>query len=190
MMPPKRTETSCTPRMAMGPPSIDEVRWPMIRVRHKLILLGALVVLAVSSGFTWLSLGLAQRAIEEDLKARAIVYAREVAATLGHGQRLEGDEALGRLIVRLLDIRRSVLQLDVVSFSEGAPVVVATNDRGHPLAFVERDAAEVRNGRVVSRLAANGADRHWEVTAPITLNGIVAGAVAVKISTQRADELT
>src|ERR1051325_8338489 len=84
MMPPKRTDTSCTPRMGMGRPKYKRSKIEdMIRVRHKLILLGALVVLAVSSGFTWLSLGLAQRAIEEDLKARAIVYAREVAATLG-----------------------------------------------------------------------------------------------------------
>ncbi len=161
----------------------------MLRVRHKLILLGTLVVLAVSSGFTWLSLDLAQRAIEEDLKARAIVYAREVAATLGRGERLEGDAALAPLIARLLDIRRSVLQLDVVSFGGGTPAVVATSRPGERLAFVDHDAADVRNGVVVARQAP-GPDRHWEVTAPITLDGAVAGAVAVKFSTQRADELT
>jgi two-component system NtrC family sensor kinase len=164
-------------------------RWPMIRVRHKLILLGALVVLAVSTGFTWLNLSLAQRAIEEDLKRRAIVYAREVAATLADSRRLEGGEVLGRLIARLLDIRRSVLQLEVVAFSPEETVVVATSHPGKPLPFVERDADEVRNGRVVAREVTAGADRHWGVMAPIALEGSVAGAVAVKFSSERADEL-
>ena len=162
----------------------------MIRVRHKLILLGAVVVLAVSSGFTWLSLTLAQRAIEEDLKSRAIVYAREVAATLGHNQRLEGGEALTRLIARLRDIRRSVLQLDVVSFAPEGSTVVATSHPGTPVPIVEPLTAEVRNGAVVTRAVTSGTERHWEVVAPITLEGGVAGAVAVKVSTQRADELT
>ena len=51
-------------------------------VRHKLIIVGVLVILVVSSAFTWINLALARRAIEEDLKTRAIVYAREIAATL------------------------------------------------------------------------------------------------------------
>ena len=157
----------------------------MIRVRHKLILLGALVVLAVSSGFTLLSLALAQRAIHEDLRTRAIVYAREVAATLGDGRRLEAGEPLGRLIARLRDIRSSVLQLDVVSFAEGRPDVVATSHPGHRLPFVERDAGAIRGGRPI--ITAN--EGHWEVMAPIVVEGSVIGAVAVKISSQRADEL-
>src|SRR5438034_1149235 len=151
----------------------------MIRVRHKLILLGALVVLAVSSGFTWLSLGLAQRAIEEDLRTRAVVYAREVAATLGEGHRLEGGEALGRLIQRLRDIRRSVLQLDVVSFGADGPVVVATSHPGEPVPFAERDAGAVRGGGVVTRAVTGSAEPHWEIMAPIALDGSIIGAVAV-----------
>ena len=35
-----------------------------LSVRHKLTLFSTLVILAVSSGFTWVSLGLARRAIE------------------------------------------------------------------------------------------------------------------------------
>jgi len=162
----------------------------MIRVRHKLILLGALVVLAVSTGFTWLSLALTQVAIEEDLRRRATVYAREVAVTLGEGHRLEGGSEVERLIVRLRDIRSSVLQLDVVSFTPDGPVVVATSHAGKTLPLVERDTPEVRQGTVVTRAVTSGADRHWEVMAPIALDGSVVGAVAVKVSAQRADELT
>ena len=52
-------------------------------VRGKLVLLATLVILGVSSGFTWLNLTLAREAISEDLKVRAILFAREIAATIG-----------------------------------------------------------------------------------------------------------
>ena len=163
----------------------------MIRVRHKLILLVALVVLAVSSGFTWLSLALAQRAIQEDLRTRAIVYAREVAATLGDGRQLQGGDALGRLIARLLEIRRSVLQLDVLALgSDDATEVVASSHPGSRIPFTKKEAEEIRAGQVVARAVAAGGDRYWEIMAPVALDGSIVGAVAAKISTQRADELT
>src|SRR5262249_35712204 len=73
-----------------------------LSVRHKLTLFSTLVILAVSSGFTWVSLGLARRAIEEDLQNRAIVYAREVAAAIGRGRELESAPEIHQLIVRLL----------------------------------------------------------------------------------------
>ena len=44
-------------------------------VRGKLVLLATLVLLGVSSGFTWLTLALARQAIAEDLGARAIAGA-------------------------------------------------------------------------------------------------------------------
>src|SRR5574341_1542231 len=125
-------------------------------VRHKLVLLATLVILGVSSGFTWLNLALTRQAIEEDLKARAIMFAREIAATIGDRRELESGRLLGEQIERIIDIRRSVLQLS------------------------RRDTDEVRRGQVVSRLVASRADRYWELMAPITLEGSVAGAVAVK----------
>ena len=159
-----------------------------LSVRHKLILFSTLVILVVSSGFTWVNLILARQAIEEDLQNRAIVYAREVAAAIGGRRELESGPALHRLIARLLEIRRSVLQLDVLTFGPEGTTVVATNEPNVRLPFSRRDAEEVQNGRVVSR-AVTGTEAHWEVMAPITLEGVVAGAVAVKFSAQRAEEL-
>ena len=158
-------------------------------VRHKLILLGTLAILVVSLGFTWINLALARRAIEEDLKARAIVYAREIAANFRDRKELEGGPALGPLIKRLLEIRKSVLQLDVLAFHPEETTVVATNVPQARLPFSRRDGDEVRSGRIVSRAVTANAKRHWEVMAPITLEGEVAGAVAVKFSGARADEL-
>ena len=153
-------------------------------VRHKLIILGTLVILVVSSGFTWLNLALARRTIEEDLKARAIVYAREIAATLGQGSDLGSRPALQHLIGRLIEIRTSVLQLDVLAFRPDGTTVVATNLPDTRVPFTEADHAEARGGGIILRPVTRGAERYWEVMAPITLDGSVAGAVAVR----RTDE--
>ena len=158
-------------------------------VRHKLILFSLLVILVVSSGFTWVNLVLARRAIEEDFKTRAIVYAREVAAAIGGRRELESGPELNRLIAPLLEIRTSVLQLDVLAFWPEDTIVVATNEPRVRLPFSRADAEEVRSGRIVSRAATSEAGDHREVMAPITLEGAVVGAVAVKFSTRRAEEL-
>jgi len=160
-----------------------------LSVRHKLTLFSTLVILVVSSGFTWVSLGLARRAIEEDLQNRAIVYAREVAAAIGSGRELGSGRALHQLIVRFLEIRPTVLQLDVLTFDAEGTTLVASNEPRSQLSFNWSDAEDVQRGRVVSRAVSRGGEHHWEVMAPITLEGAVAGAVAVKFSAQRSDEL-
>jgi len=160
----------------------------VIRVRHKLILLGALVILVVSSAFTWINLALARRAIEEDLKTRAIVYAGEIASTFGDRQELEPgtlDQAIGRL----LRIRKSALQLDVLTLGPDGARMVASSHRKAPLKVTAADIEVVRTGHVVAR----DAKRYWEVVAPIAIDGavdsVVVGAVAVRFSSQRASEL-
>ena len=159
-------------------------------VRHKLIIVGVFVIFVVSSGFTFSNLARARRAIEEDLKTRAIVYAREIAATLGQGRELGSRPALQELIGRLIEIRKSLLQLDVLAFRDDATTVVATNLPDARLPFSDADDDEVRRGGIVLRTVTSGGERYWEVMAPITLDDHVAGAVAVKVSTLRADELT
>ena len=158
-------------------------------VRHKLVLLATLVILGVSSGFTWLNLALTRQTIEEELKARAIIFAREIAATIGDRRELESGRMLGEQIGRILDIRRSVLQLDLLTFGPTDTTIVATSEPNARLPFNRRDADEVRKGRVVSRAVTSRSDSYWEVMAPITLEGAVAGAVAVKFSTERGQQL-
>ena len=159
-----------------------------LSVRHKLILFSTLAILVVSSGFTWVSLVLARRAIEEDFQNRAIVYAREVAAAIGGGRELK-TEPVRQLIERLLEIRPSVLHLDVLTFDFEGMTLVATNEPGAQLSFGWSDAEDVQRGRIVSRAVTTATGHHWEVMAPITLEGAVAGAVAVKFSARRSDEL-
>ena len=160
-----------------------------LTVRYKLALLAALVLVGVSSGFTWLNLKLSGWAIEEDLQARAVFFAREIAATIGDREQLLNEEKLLGQITRIRAVRPSILQLDALAFVDGASRVVASSAPDVRLPFNREDGDEVRAGRTVARLIEGASDRYWEAIAPITLDGEVAGAITVKFSTQRGDLL-
>jgi len=158
-------------------------------IRRKLVLLSLLIVVVVSFGFALLQLGLSRGWVEEDLRERAIVFAREIAATIGDRREFESGPLLGRQIEQILEVRRNVQQLDVLAFQGPDTVVIATSHAGARLPFTRREAEQVRRGQVVSRLVTEARSRYWEVVAPVRFDGAVAGAVAARFSLDRADAL-
>ena len=156
-------------------------------VRQKLILLSIAVMIVISFGFTALSLRLSQGWVEEDLKDRAIAFAREIAATIGDQHEFESGRLLQEQIQQILQIRQNVSQLDILAFDGAGARVVATSHPERRLPFARNDLGTTRRGEVVSRLIER--DRYWEVMAPITLAGRVAGAVACRFSLERPDRL-
>jgi len=159
-------------------------------IRQKLVLLSLLILIVISFGFTALHLWLSGVWFEEDLQARAIIFAREIAATIGDRREFESGPLLAGQIRRIMGVRRNVLQLDVLAFDGGRGMrMVATSQNAARLPFTRRDADEVRKGRVLSHLVWASAGRYWEIMAPIVLDGEVSGAVAAKFSLDRADEL-
>ena len=158
-------------------------------LRQKLVLGGLAIVVVVSFGFTLLQLALSRQSVEEDLQARAVFFAREVAASIGDRRELQSGARLERQIRQIMSVRRSILQLDIVAFRGEDADIVATSDPRTRLPFTRADADQVRLGKVVSRLAANDRGRYWEVMAPVNIEDAVAGAVAVKFSSDRADAL-
>jgi signal transduction histidine kinase len=158
-------------------------------LRQKLVLGGLAIVVVVSFGFTLLQLALSRRSVEEDLQARAVFFAREVAASIGDRRELRSGARLERQIRQIMGVRRSVLQLDIIAFRGADVDVVATSNPGVRLPFTRGDAAQVRRGGVVSRRTANDGQRYWEIMAPVSFEDEVAGAVAVRFSFDRADAL-
>ena len=158
-------------------------------LRQKLVLGGLTIVVVVSFGFTLLQLTLARQSVEEDLRARAVFFAREVAASIGDRRELQGGARLQRQIRQIMDVRRSVLQLDIIAFRDEEADIVATSDPARRPPFTRVDADQVRLGSVVSRRVSDDRGRYWEVMAPVSIEGAVAGAVAVKFSFDRADAL-
>jgi signal transduction histidine kinase len=160
-----------------------------LRVRPKLVLLSGALLVVVSFGFTLLNLWLSHGWVEEDLKERAIAFAREIAVTIGDRRELESDALLNEQVRQILTIRQMVSQLDILALSDAGTAVVATSHPALRLPFTRQDLAVVRRGQVVSRLVEQGQERYWEILAPITLSDGVAGAVAAKFSLDRAGRL-
>jgi signal transduction histidine kinase len=158
-------------------------------VKQKLVVLSLLILVVMTFTLEAVQTSLSGTWIEEDLKDRAIVFAREIAATIGDRHELVDAGLLAQKVRQILAVRRSVLQLDIVRFGAGGePEVVATSDPARLLPFTAADAAAVRHGEaVVSRLLSDATGRSWEVMAPITLDDAVAGAVAAKFSLNRFD---
>src|SRR5262245_32534563 len=157
-------------------------------VRQKLVLLSLLILVVVSFTFTAVQLDLSRTWREEDLRERAVIFAREIAATIGDHHELEGGALLDRKIHQIMAVRRSVLQLDIVRLPADGAAVVSTSEPGLRLPFTHQDEAAVRGGRVVSRLLSDPGGRSWEVMAPIHLDGAVAGAVAARFALARFDD--
>jgi signal transduction histidine kinase len=157
-------------------------------VREKLVLLSILILVVVSFTFAAVQLWLTRTWREEDLRERAIIFAREIAATIGDHHELEGGALIDRKIHQIMSVRRSVLQLDIVRFTPAGAALVSTSEATRQLPFSADDEATVRRGTVVSRLLTDGGDRSWEVMAPIQLDGGVAGAVAARFSLRRFDD--
>jgi signal transduction histidine kinase len=160
-----------------------------IGIRQKLVLVTLVVVVVVSFAFTALHLLLSRAWVEEDLKKRALNFAREIAATIGDRREFESGPMLRRQIEQIMAVRQNVLQLDILAFAPGATTVIATSDATRRLPFDRKDAAQVVRGHVLSRLVSGEPGRYWEVMAPVTLDGAVVGAVAAKFSLDEADAL-
>lgn len=160
-----------------------------IGIRHKLVLVTLVVVVVVSFAFTALHLLLSRAWVEDDLKKRALTFAREIAATISDRREFESGTVLRRQIEQIMAVRQNVLQLDILAFTSGATAIVATSDRTRRLPFNHKDAVQVGRGHVLSRLVSDERGRYWEVMAPVTLDGTVVGAVAAKFSLDEADAL-
>jgi signal transduction histidine kinase len=158
-----------------------------LAIRHKLVLLSLLILVVVSFGFTMLGLALSHGWVEEDLKERAIAFAREVAATIGDRREFESAAILHDQIRQILAIRQNVLQLDILAIGTDGTRVVATSRADTRLPFRRKEMDQVREGRVVSRLVKDQSGRYWEVMAPVILEGTAVGAVAAKFSLDQAD---
>jgi two-component system, NtrC family, sensor kinase len=158
-----------------------------LRVRQKLVLLSIAVMIVTSFGFAALSLSLSRGWVEDDLKERAIAFAREIAATIGDRHEFESGLLLQEQVQHILVIRQNVSQLDILAFDGAGARIIATSQPTRRLPFSRSDLGRTRNGEVISRLIER--ERYWEVMAPISIAGSVVGAVACRFSLERPDRL-
>jgi two-component system NtrC family sensor kinase len=160
-----------------------------LSVRSKLILATLLLLVVVSFVFSAASLYFTERLVQEDLEERAIALAREVAATIGDRRELEDPRVLADQIRGIMQARHNVRNIDFLAFDGGEswPRILASSDVAWRPALTPVQLQELRQGRVLARLVEGPDRRHWEAVAPITLEGGIAGAVAVEFSLEHAD---
>jgi two-component system, NtrC family, sensor kinase len=163
------------------------LRWG---VRNELILSTLVLLLVVSFAFTAASLYFSERLVEDDLRDRAIAFAREVAATIGDRREFENSRLLDSEIRRILEARRNVRNIDVLAFPEGEtwPRLLASSNFAWRAALSPSQLRALKERQVIARMVLGAAGRHWEAVAPIELEGAVAGAVAVEFSLAFADQ--
>ena len=162
---------------------------PWLTVRGKLVLSSLVLLVVVSFAFTAASLYFSERLVEEDLRERAITFAREVAATIGDRGEFENARLLHSEIRRIREARRNVRNIDFLALDdgEGWPRIVASSDPEWRPALTSSQVRDLRRGGVLARLVERADDRHWEAVAPIALDGAVVGAVAVEFSLANVD---
>jgi two-component system NtrC family sensor kinase len=162
---------------------------PWLTVRGKLVLSSLVLLVVVSYAFTAASLYFSERLVEEDLRERAITFAREVAATIGDRDEFENGRLLHSEIRRIMEARRNVRNIDFLALDEGGgwPRILASSDSAWRPALTSAQVRDLRRGSVLARLVEQGSDRHWEAVSPIVLDGAVVGAVAVEFSLANVD---
>src|SRR3989442_13334205 len=145
-------------------------------VRAKLVLLSLLILVVVSFSFTWLQIRLSRAWFEEDLRARAVIFAREVAATIGDRREFENRDMLAHKIRQIMAIRQSVFQLDVLGFDAAGSHICDTSYEPRPPPFTRLEGEQVRQGDGVSPPVTGQARRSCGVAGPIRVRGEGVGA--------------
>jgi signal transduction histidine kinase len=161
-----------------------------LSVRSKLILSTLVLLVVVSFAFTAASLYFSERLAEDDLRRRAIAFAREVAATIGDRREMEDGRQLQTQIQRIMEARPNISNLDFLAFPDGLgwPRILASSDVTWRPPLTPAEIQALRRGRVITRFVRDAGHRRWEATAPIVLAGSVVGAVAADFSLGPADQ--
>jgi signal transduction histidine kinase len=151
-----------------------------------LVILIVALVLFLSS---YLDSKLSEQAFEKDLQDQTVGLAQELAASIGSQKLLETPGVLVKQLEGVKSVRKHLQSLDTFRFTPQGPLMIAST---HSIADILPTLAtwsQVREGRLVTALEGGQKARVWEVTAPIQLNGEVAGAIRVRSSLENADQL-
>jgi two-component system NtrC family sensor kinase len=161
-----------------------------LSVRSKLVLSTLILLVVVSFAFTAASLYFSEHLAEDDLRRRAIAFAREVAATIGDRRELEDRQGLEVQIRRIIEARPNIRNVDFLALPDpdGWPHILASSDITWRPPLSPAQLQDLRRGRVITRLVVESRRRRWETIAPIVLQGSVVGAVAADFSLAPADE--
>ncbi len=128
--------------------------------------------------------------IDEDFRNQAVLFSLEISATINDLNGSHKQPAIERDIREIMTVRKNVIHMEVLSFSDKTPTVVASSAPTQRIPLMQRDMKSVRNGRIVSRMGKSAAARAWTTFVPIGTKDNVIGALATRFSVAQADELS
>lgn len=100
------------------------------------------------------------------------------------------NAALEQVIQDILDLRPGLRWLHVFEMTDGRASVVASSRTAEVAApLIQADASEIAAGRSVARFDGDSQERAWIITAPISSNGAIVGAIRGRFSITKYDEL-
>jgi two-component system NtrC family sensor kinase len=192
------SSTNLKPRLSYPEPAVHAGRLEWLSwfarpfgggVRHKLVLVSLAILIAASFGFLLLHRVISSGWIDEDLRDRAVIFGREISATIEDQEEFGNGPALESNIRRMMAVRPNVLHIDILKFTPEGTAVVASSDLHRRLPFSRADGERARKGKPVSRLADVGGARAWDTLVPVSFKGDIVGAVGTRFSLEHADRL-
>ncbi len=98
--------------------------------------------------------------------------------------------ALQEVIKEVRELRPGIQRLSVFELTPGSSVLLlSTDSRGVPRTLDSLERTEIEAGRSVMQLDESSAERAWLITAPITVDGEVVGALRGLFSVKEYDDL-
>ncbi len=157
-----------------------------LSLRAKVISLIILIVVVVLSASTYLSVQMSEEMLVEELKENAITLARELAAGFWSRDDLDDASTLERGIEEVMELRPLVRRIEVFALTPNGLMLVASSSGTARF----RDTLKSVPQQVTANLAPDKRGRFWEVITPIRVEDEVVGALRLKVSLRKADELT
>jgi len=150
-------------------------------LRVQLIAIVVLTVAAVLTLSQWVDTRLSERALEQDMRERALLVLREVASLWGA---TNADE-LRTELVAIIEGDREITAISTFRLADGVPVpdVRASEvDENVSSTLSQQDVAELAARGVVTQTfqAPNGSER-LRITVPLHVDGRMAGAAQVEL---------
>jgi two-component system NtrC family sensor kinase len=150
-------------------------------LRVQLIAIVVLTVAVVLTLSQWVDTRLSERALEQDMRERALLVLRAVASLWGG----TNPDELRTELAAIIEGDREIVAINTFRLADGVPVpdVRASEvDEAVTSTFTEQDLAELISHGVVTRTlkAGDGTDR-LRITVPLREDGQIAGAAQVEL---------
>lgn len=160
-----------------------------LSLQTKIILLVIFIVGTVLSFSTYLSMKISEKALEEDMRERAVIVAQGLAAGIQHWSDLEDVKAIRKEIQAVMRTRGSLLRIGFFRLVPGGLALLTSSGEGEEVTLYEKGQKAVKRNMTVTDLRSSGEQRRWDVATPIYIGRRIVGAVAVEASLEQADQL-